>query len=67
MFAGLFISFTIVTRVNSLSKQKAAELVFSMYSVLDLHQVGRHAERIVLQVTPALLTTTGNEMQTYRQ
>lgn len=67
IFAGLLISFTIITRVNSLSEQKAAELVFSMCSVLDFHQVGRHAERIVLQVTLALLTTTGNEIQIYRQ
>lgn len=67
IFAGLLISFTIITRVNSLSEQKAAELVFSVCSVLDFHQVGRHAERIVLQVTLALLTTTGNQIQIYRQ
>lgn len=49
---------TIVTRVDSLCQQEAAELVFSMHSVLDLHQVGRHAERIVLQIPLALLPTT---------
>lgn len=49
---------TIVTRVDSLSQQEAAELVFSMHSVLDLHQVGRHTERIVLQIPLALLPTT---------
>lgn len=63
IFADLFYSFTIITRVNSLSKQEAAELVFGMDSVLDFHQVGRHAERIVLQVTLALLTPTRNKTQ----
>lgn len=33
IFAGLFISFTSITRVNSLSKQKAAGFVFLMYGV----------------------------------
>lgn len=33
IFAGLFISFTIITRVNSLSKQKAAGFVFIMCGV----------------------------------
>lgn len=51
---------TIVTRVNSLSQQEAAELVLSMYRVLDLHQVGRHAEWIVLQITLTLLATAEN-------
>lgn len=53
--------FTIVTGVDPFSQQEAAELVFGMDGVLDLHQVGRHAERIILQVAPALLTATGNE------
>lgn len=64
---GCLLVFTIITRVNSFSKQEAAELVFSMNSVLDFHQVGRHAERIVLQVTLALLTTTGNEIPIYKE
>ncbi len=54
---------TIITRVNSLGQQEAAELVFSMHRVLDLHQVGRHAERIVLQVALTLLTTTGDSWE----
>lgn len=53
--------FTIVTRVNPFSQQEAAELVFGMDGVLDLHQVGRHAERIILQVALALLTATAKE------
>lgn len=52
---------TIVPRVNPLSQQEAAELVFSMLCVLDLHKVRRHTERIVLQVTFTLLTTTGSD------
>lgn len=67
IFTGLLISFTIITRVNSLSQQKAAELVFHMYRLLDFYQVGRHAERIVLQVTLALFTTTGKEIEIYSQ
>lgn len=51
---------TVIARVNSLSQQEAAELVLSMYGVLDLHQVGCHAEGIVLQITLTLLTTAGN-------
>lgn len=54
---------TVVAGVNSLSQQEAAELVFSMYGVLDLHQVGCHAERVVLQVALTLLTTAGNEFK----
>lgn len=49
---------TIITRVDSLSQQEAAELVFSVHSVLDLHQVGSHAEWIVLQIPLTLLPTT---------
>lgn len=54
-------SLTIITRVNPLSQEEAAELVLSMHCVLDLHQVGCHAERIVLQVALTLLSTTGNK------
>lgn len=58
---------TIISGVNSLSQQEAAELVFSMYSVLDLHQVGGHAERIVLQIALTLLTPTENELDELNQ
>lgn len=54
---------TVITRVNFLSQQEAAELVFSMDGVLDLHQVGCHAERIVLQIALTLLTTAGNKLE----
>lgn len=57
--AGVFI-FTFITGVNSFGQQEAAELVFGVDGVLDFHQVGGHAEGIVLQVPPALLTTTGD-------
>lgn len=57
-----FSFYTFITRVNSLSQQEAAELVFSVDCVLDLHQVGGHAERIVLQVTLTLSSTTRNEL-----
>lgn len=52
--------FTIITGVNSFGQQEAAEVVFSVDGVLDLHQVGRHAEGVILQVPLALLTPTGN-------
>lgn len=54
-------SLTIITRVNSLSQQEAAELVFRVHCVLDLHPVRCHAEWIILQVALALLTTAEHE------
>lgn len=54
---------TIITRVNSLGQQEAAELVFSVHGVLDLHQVGCHAERIVLEIALTLLTATGKQLE----
>lgn len=47
---------TVVTRVNPFGQQETAELVFSVYSVLDLHQVRCHAEGIILQVALTRLT-----------
>lgn len=55
--------FTIIAGVNPFGQQEAAELVFSVDGVLDFHQVGGHAEGIILQVPLALLTTTGNSSE----
>lgn len=52
------LTLTIITRVNPLSQEEAAKLVLSMFGVLYLHQVGRHAKWIVLQVALTLLTST---------
>lgn len=54
---------TIITRVNALSQQEAAELVLSVLCVLDLHQVRCHAKRVVLQVPLTLLTATGSQLK----
>lgn len=49
-------SLTLVTWVHPFSKQKAAELVLCMVGVLHLHQVGGHAEGVVLEVPLTLFT-----------
>lgn len=54
---------TFISRVHPLSQQEAAELLLSQLSVLDLHQVRSHPERIVLEVSFAVLATT--RMQTH--
>lgn len=58
---------TFVTRVNPFGQQETAELVFGMYSVLDLHQVRCHAKRIVLQIALARLTPAGNKTRSKRE
>lgn len=56
---------TIVTGENPLGQEEAAELVLSVGRDLDLHQVRRHAERIVLQVAFALGTATGDHKKVH--
>lgn len=50
---------TVISRVNPLGQEETAELVLSVYRVLDFHQVRRHAERIVRKVAFTVLATTG--------
>lgn len=59
-------SITFISRVDPLSKQEAAELFFIQLSILDFHQVGGHAERIVLKIPLALLTTTKKHTRIYK-
>ena len=42
--------------MDALGQQEAAEVVLRVPAVLDLHQVGRHAEGQVLEVPRPLLT-----------
>lgn len=51
-------SLTFISGVHPLSQQEAAKLLLREFSVLDLHQVGCHAKRIVLEISFPLLPTT---------
>lgn len=58
-YSGTCIScLTFISRVHPLGQQEAAELLLRQLGILDLHQVGSHAERIVLEVSFPLLATT---------
>lgn len=51
-------SLTFISRVHPFGQQEAAELLLRQFSVLDFHQVWRHAERIVLDISFPLLPAT---------
>lgn len=52
---------TFVAGVHSLGQQEAAELIFRVLCILDLHQIRSHSEGIVLKISFTLFTTTGEQ------
>lgn len=59
-------SLTFISRVHPLGQQEAAELLLRQFRVLDFHQVGSHAERIVLDISFPFLPATGTHKRKQR-